>query len=311
MTVSTDSAKRALFERLIDDASLFPPARLPMALAVADHRRHTESAYAWIGGRFVVPASRLAELGAAASGGAPIAVSVVLDGATSGAGGDPLGDDLERIAHAQALGHIELAGLELRPSNVDEADATRTVGRIAARFADRVVAFWHEVPYDAGWTAAPEAALAIVARVRGAAPPNVAVGAKVRCGGPNAASIPSPQELAAFLAAAHAQDVPWKASAGLHHPVRGSRDGVTMHGFLNVFVAGIALHAVALDPARTADVLAEQDPLAFVVDPVHLAWRDVRVEAEAIAAARSRCVAFGSCSFDEPVNDLREAGIIA
>ena len=55
---------------------------------------------------------------------------------------------------------------------------------------------------------------------------------------------------------------------------------------------------------------ALSDPRAFVVDPIHLSWRDVRVEAEAVAAARERCVSFGSCSFDEPVNDLRELGII-
>ncbi len=60
-TVTADSAKRALLEQLIDDASLFPPARLPMGPALRAHARHRESAYAWIGGRFVLPASRVDE----------------------------------------------------------------------------------------------------------------------------------------------------------------------------------------------------------------------------------------------------------
>jgi hypothetical protein len=110
--------------------------------------------------------------------------------------------------------------------------------------------------------------------------------------------------------AARAHDVPWKATAGLHHPVRGMHDGTVMHGFLNLFIAGIALQAEALDAARIGEVLAEEDPRAFVIDPTHIGWQDVRVEAEAVAAARERCVSFGSCSFDEPVDDLRELGIL-
>ena len=155
--------------------------------------------------------------------------------------------------------------------------------------------------------------LATLAAVRGTAPPNVTVGAKVRCGGQAAGSTPSVDDLAAFVVAAHAHDVPWKATAGLHHPVRGVHGvsgGAVPHGFLNLFVAGAALHAGVLDSARVAEVIAESEPRAFVVDPTHIAWRGVRVEAEQVGAARERCVSFGSCSFDEPVNDLRELGIL-
>lgn len=310
VAVSTDSAKRALFERLIDDASLFPPARLAMPLAVADHRRHGESAYAWIGGRFVVPASRVEECASTAEGGEPIEVSVILDGAANGANGDALHADLERIARARASGTIRVAGLERRPAEFDGAELAAMVARISHDFAGESMTFWCEVPYAAGRPFAPDAALAALAPLRAQVPPSVQVAAKLRTGGPNPGDIPSAADVAAFLVAAHAHDIPWKATAGLHHPVRGPHDGITTHGFLNLFIAGIALHAGALDPARVETVVAEEDPLAFVVDPLHAAWRDVRVETDAIAAARKRCVAFGSCSFDEPVNDLRESGIV-
>ncbi len=136
------------------------------------------------------------------------------------------------------------------------------------------------------------------------------IGAKVRCGGARPAATPSVEDLAAFMVAAHDAGVPWKATAGLHHPVRGVHGGTTMHGFLNLFVAGIALHAGALAPDRVVEVLAEEEPRAFVVDPMHVGWRDVRVDADAVATARERCVSYGSCSFDEPVDDLRELGIL-
>src|SRR5579884_3030349 len=96
--VSTDSAKRALLERLIDDAGLFPPAELAMRTAIRAHLRHRESAYSWVGGRFVVPASRLDEFASTRSAAdGPFELSVVLDSGASGAKGDTVRADLHRI----------------------------------------------------------------------------------------------------------------------------------------------------------------------------------------------------------------------
>jgi hypothetical protein len=315
--VSTDSAKRALLDRLIDDAGLFPPAELPMRLALRAHARHRESAYWWAGGRFVVPASRLDEFAAAREGAAdrPIDLSVILDAGALGAKGDTVRADLHRIDRIAALSGVTVSSLEARlpQLTLDEPAMQRIVADIVERYPSAEIAFWYESSYSAGWTAPLESWLPVLAAARAAAPPNLTLGAKIRCGGARSGATPSVEDLAAFVVAAHAHDVPWKATAGLHHPVRGQHGvagGAVPHGFLNLFVAGVALHAGALDAARVADVIAEQDPRAFVVDPAHIAWRDVRIEPEQIAAARERCVSFGSCSFDEPVNDLRELGIL-
>ncbi len=123
--------------------------------------------------------------------------------------------------------------------------------------------------------------------------------------------MPTIDDLAAFVLAAQRHGVPWKATAGLHHPVRAMHDGRTMHGFLNLFVAGVTLHAGVLTEHQVAEVIAESDPRAFLADPLHVGWHDVRVDADAVAAAREHCVAYGSCSFAEPVNDLRDLGILA
>ena len=315
--VSTDSAKRALLERLIDDAGLFPPAALPMRAALRAHARHAESAYAFVAGRFVAPASRLEELAAARSGAdGPVDLSVVLDSGASGAKGDTVRADLHRVDRVAGLDGVTVSSLEARLPNVTlDADATqRILADIVERYPSAEIAFWYESAYDAGWKTAPDQWLTVLASARAAAPANVTIGAKVRCGGAAPGATPSVDDLAAFLIAAHAHDVPWKATAGLHHPVRGAQSdggGAIAHGFLNLFVAGTALHAGALPPERVADVLAETDSRAFVVDPVHAAWRDVRLEPEQIAAARARCIAFGSCSFDEPVNALRELGVLS
>ncbi|HTW85024.1 MAG TPA: hypothetical protein VMD91_13220 [Candidatus Sulfotelmatobacter sp.] len=313
-TVSTDSAKRALLEHLIDDAGLFPPARLPMREALRAHARHNESAYAWVGGRFVAPASRLDELARTRIGDAPLDLAIVLDAATQGAKGNTIRADLHRTERVRALPGVTVSALEVRiPGPALDAGALgAAVGEVAIGWPSDPVPFWYEPTFNAGWVTPPETALAALAAARESAPANVTVGAKLRCGGPTPAALPEVDDVAAFLIAAQAHGVPWKATAGLHHPVRGRHgETETAHGFLNVFLAGVLLHAGAIEPSAVVDVLAEEDARAFQVDPLHVGWRDARVEAEAVAAARAQCVAFGSCSFDEPVNGLRELGLLA
>ncbi len=114
--------------------------------------------------------------------------------------------------------------------------------------------------------------------------------AKVRCGG---SSVPSVESLAGLVRRCREQGVPFKATAGLHHPVR--RDG--SHGFLNLLAA-----AIFGDEERA---IAEADEGAFRLDADVFAWRDRSASVEAIAAARKDLfVAFGSCTFDEPAGDL-------
>ena len=71
---TTTSARRALLAGLIDHAPLFPPASLPLAEALEDHRRAHTSPHSWLVARFVCPASGLPELE-----GEPLRLSVVAD----------------------------------------------------------------------------------------------------------------------------------------------------------------------------------------------------------------------------------------
>jgi len=112
-TVTTDSAKRALFEWLIDDASLFPPAGLPMREALRAHARHAESAYAFVGGRFVAPASRLDELAATRAADEKPNLAVVLDAASLGAKGNVIRADLARVQRVRDAG-VTVSSLEFR-----------------------------------------------------------------------------------------------------------------------------------------------------------------------------------------------------
>jgi len=152
-------------------------------------------------------------------------------------------------------------------------EAVEMVGVSREDLAD--VETFCEVPLDEGWRDTLAAVAAAGAK------------AKIRCGG---AQVPSEEQVAAFVVAARAADVAWKATAGLHHPVRSERE----HGFLNLLEA-VGLAEEGADEAAVRAVLAERDPAAL------------RGAAE---RPRGRFVSIGSCSFAEPVEDLQGLGLL-
>jgi hypothetical protein len=115
--------------------------------------------------------------------------------------------------------------------------------------------------------------------------------AKVRCGG---AEVPTADALARFLSACRTAGVPFKATAGLHHPL--AAEG--RHGFLNVIAA------CAFDDGAALSEAVE-------LGREGLRWRDsVAGPDELERVRREQLVAVGSCSFFEPVEDLKELGVL-
>jgi len=129
----------------------------------------------------------------------------------------------------------------------------------------------------------------------------VGAGAKVRCGGE---AFPATAELARFVCDCHTAGIPFKATAGLHHAIR--REGA--HGFLNLLAAAVF---VAAGERVVQELLDEEDPDAFIVTPDGLEAHGRHAgRAEIEAARRERLVAYGSCSVDEPLEDLVALGIL-
>jgi hypothetical protein len=258
-----DAPRRALLERLIDHAALFPPASMAMPEAIEADRRARASEHAWMLDRFIVPASKLHELPPDAP-----RLSVVLDGGEG---------DLEAIAETPH--EVELVEAKIDPEWIPDTQA------LVNEKLPGVRAFWELSP-GRGLRGA-------VAAVREAG-----AGAKIRCGG---TTLPTVEEVAAFIVACREAGVPFKATAGLHHPIRsGDR-----HGFLNLLAAAVLADA---DPVA---IVAEEDPSAFSLDEQGLTVHGHHAGAEAIAGARAELfVAYGSCSFDEPVEDLVALGML-
>jgi hypothetical protein len=128
--------------------------------------------------------------------------------------------------------------------------------------------------------------------------------AKIRTGGLTPEAVPSSAAIADFLCAAAARRIAFKATAGLHHPIRS----VTMHGFVNVFVAA-AFAWQGADRASIVDILDETNARAFDFREGELRWgRRPMTTADITSARRNFAHSFGSCSFEEPAAQLRALG---
>jgi hypothetical protein len=139
-------------------------------------------------------------------------------------------------------------------------------------------------------------------------------GFKLRTGGLETSAFPPPDEIAQVIIRCRDAKVPFKATAGLHHALRRFDPGIgtTMHGFLNVFGAGILAHACHLNGEQVGMVLLEEDAKSFVFDDQAFRWRDFKATTAEVTNARKRLMtSFGSCSFDEPRDDLRSLGLLA
>ena len=308
MTTSakTDSpAVRAALAQLVDYAGLFPPAKLEMAAAHAEYNAARRSPFAWMLGRFIVPASRIAEMLAVPADGYPLDLSVIVD-----AGSDPrawlsgLQTAFENLAHLRAgEARVRITALEaaLPPLPTQRETYDASIGQFAAALKQAGlgdVPVFVELPRDARWRSELNLALYALARHR--------LGAKLRCGGVVADAFPSAQEVAEFFALAVGEyKLPMKATAGLHHPLyhRDEQLGVMMHGFLNVLAAATF--------ARQGASAADLQSIVETQDAQRVRPGADGLTEEALRAARDQSfIAYGSCSFSEPVHDLQALGIL-
>ena len=287
---------RVLLEEIVDYAGLFPPASLDMPGAVAEFARYREGPESWMLGRFVLPLTRLVEWETAAAPaldtvaeGEPWRLSVLGDAHQSA----PISRRI-RDFNSRFLGRAYIDSAELKASGPDEVAYAGTLGEDG-------VAAYVEVPI------ADDPLPWIEALVRAGAR------AKVRTGGVTANAFPSSKQLARFIKRCVERRVAFKATAGLHHPLRaeypltydvGAERG-TMFGFLNVFLAA-ALARAGGSEADLVPLLEERDPASVKFGSDSVEWRGKVIDAATIRLARSRvATSFGSCSLREPIDDLK------
>jgi len=312
----TPNSLRTLLTDLVDYAGLFPPASLSMAHAAEAYKRALMSEDEWMLGRFICPVSRLGEFESAAGlllpgtqatsgyreagAGDPWRLSVTLDtGLEAGLnkGLDAIDAFNQRHASPEA-GLAVIDAIEMKVSTGDEIDAALD-----------------EIPEDLFpffEITASQDCRGLIAALAGEP-----AAAKIRMGGVTAQAFPTPSEVVAFLGACAAADVPFKATAGLHHPIRGpyrltyeaGSPTCTMYGFLNLFLAAALVRIKRVDAGVAEALLVEEDAAEFRFADGVVSWRGHGLETGLLAKVREAfALSMGSCSFDEPAADLRTLG---
>ena len=327
---------RAFLHGLVDYAGLFPPADLSLREAIQNYARYRQEDRAWMLSRFVIPVRRLPDLdeyarlfsqdARRARGEAPPYRFSVLGtgGETPEAFLDHFDGDLDAIEafaeRRQGRATADMMEVPL-PHSLLEADSDamedffESVHRRLVAAGTAQLDLYYEVPLtDETTETVPMAAQALAAHnARRERPLRAEACLKFRCGGDTAADFPAPGHLAHAIAACRDADTRFKATAGLHHPVRHRDDDLNTyrHGFLNVFGAAVLAEAQGLGPDALREVLLEENGDHFRFTPDALTWKDRSASTTAIEHTREHLAAsFGSCSFEEPVEDLQGLGLL-
>jgi len=287
-------AVTAALAGLIDYAGLFPPSGLPLDVVADQFGRYRTGRHAWMLGRLVVPANRLADAEAAAhragaSVDEPWRVSALVGTA----------EQSDAIAATMVDDHHRP-----RSVRVESVEAVATSANDIARLAtiwpiefERYV----EIPSD------PDPAPLMGALSA------AGLFAKIRAGGLTPDRFPTTAQIARFLVRARDAGVPMKATAGLHHALRGDyrltyepeSAKTTMHGFVNLVLAATLLAAGKIDEELADACLDDDRPEVFKLSGRAGSWLNgVVTYSELSHARRSLLRSVGSCSFDEPVVEI-------
>ena len=310
---------RIAFERLIDYAGMFPPAKLSLEQSLANYLACRRSPDAWMLGKFICPAGRLAEAAALIRDGdraeAPVEISLIVPAADTAAGGIDSVSQAARIPPDDA--EVRVESLEMRlPEELVVAGDVRGMREFITAGLDRTeAAFQRRMPLfvEAPAVHGADAALSVIDALAGVATGGAADGPpaaafKLRAGGVTADAFPSTDEVKSVIVATARAGVAMKATAGLHHAIAAHDEeiGVWRHGFVNLLAASALARQNETSGDEIAAALTLSEPAAVAFSDEGLKLAGISIPAQALAAARTGgFLSFGSCSIDEPAKDIR------
>ncbi|MDZ8055772.1 MAG: hypothetical protein RMX68_017540 [Aulosira sp. ZfuVER01] len=281
-----------LLSSVVDYAGLFPPAKLELQPAMANYAQYQTTPYTWMLGRFILPVSRLQEFEQLLpEKSRQWLLSVIMTG-----------DVKEAIAQLQSLNNdkIAVASLEFPPLPPTEIE------KILSYLPAEIESFF-EIPFNNDF----KSYLSVLQHTGAAA--------KIRTGGVTVDAFPSIYQLCQIIFAFAEAQVPFKATAGLHHPLpakhrltsESNSPSAVMHGFLNVIVLAALVYHQKLKPETALELLQDSASDNFKFTNDSISWKNHQLNISEIEATRKRFFrSFGSCSFQEPIDDLKELRLL-
>ena len=298
---------RVLLTHAIDYAGMFPPCSLGLEPALKNQAEYVQSSDAWMLGAFVLPIQQFdatRQLLSQFDAQHPLRVAALGPKTARADAFLEALDDADAAIRSLSRHNVDLilmSHLEmLMPDKVDVASLKE-----AKSILGDLPVFW-EAPPDRA-----EQTIALLAEVNSDAD-SATFGYKLRTGGVTADAFPTSQQIAKALVTPATHQLPIKFTAGLHHPLRQYREEVQtkMHGFLNVFGAAVLAAEHRWDANQTAIMLEDENVGSFSFTDDFFAWREWRIDIKRLQYRRRFVVSFGSCSFDEPREDLRRLNLL-
>lgn len=299
MSENVKESVRILLSEIVDYAGLFPPAALSMPEAVINYATYKNSNYKWMLGRFIVPVSRLDEFRESA---ADFISRDAESWKLSVLASEDIYDSIRKIEEFNA-GYAPRAVIDAIEVKADDSSQ---IEKIAEAIPDGFHTFF-EIPIGAEL-----AELAVNLALKNQR-------AKIRTGGTTPEAFPPAKMIVRFIRTCIAANLPFKATAGLHHPVRcfkpltyeaNAPEGM-MNGFLNVFLAAGFARA-GFKPTVLEELLEDEFEESFEFGENGVLWRQEHfLNTTQLKLLREKnIISFGSCSFEEPIADLQEIGLL-
>jgi len=298
---------RALLAHSIDYAGMFPPCSLGLEPALKNQAEYVRSQDTWMLSAFVLFTEQFdaaKQLLSQFDAQHPLRVAALGPKTARADSFLEALDDAEAAIRSLSRHNVDLVSMShLEMFLPDDVDAA-SLKEARAILGDLPV-FW-EAPPDRA-----EQTIALLAEFNSDAD-SVTFGYKLRTGGVTADAFPTSIQIAKALVTPATHQLPIKFTAGLHHPLRQYREEVQtkMHGFLNVLGAVVLAAEHRWDTNQTALMLEDENVDSFSFTDDFFAWREWRIDTKRLQYRRRFAVSFGSCSFDEPREDLRSLGFL-
>lgn len=322
---------RQFMAGIIDYAGLFPPAGLPINVSLHNYADYRKDADSWMLSRFILPVALFNEAGELAkeltTAGQPFAFSVLPQKTeTIDAFRNEIATSIKACI-AFCHSHPELVITDMMEIKLpEEAIICKEVGLLkqlldetANKLNESALSpsqIFYEGGFGSHWESNNEAIIQAISEHNKSYKPteNYQFAAyKIRCGGVTADVFPAIEQVAFILHCAQQYGVAIKGTAGLHHPVRHYAKEVEtkMHGFFNVFGGAILAHANKLPVDVLGKILDEENPEAFHFTDAAFSWNGYSASTEEIENLRQNFVlSYGSCSFDDPREDLAQLKLL-
>lgn len=300
MSENVKESVRALLTEIIDYAGLFPPAQVSMPEAVINYVTYRNSNYNWMLGRFVVPVARLGEFLESADN------FISMDPGRSWHLSVLAGEDVHQtIRQIEDFNRQNAPGVVCDALEIHASTESKIINTVNALPPNLTTYF--EIPND---ERLPDLVSALAINGQRA---------KIRTGGTTPEAFPPVRAIIRFIRTCLAANVPFKATAGLHHPLRcykpltyepDAPEGI-MNGFLNLFLAtGFARYG--FKPALLEEIMEDEFEESYDFEDTGVWWRREHFlnNSQLKRAREQNIISFGSCSFEEPIADLREIGLL-